>query len=101
MAGTKKLGTGGAMNGCCAGIGESDGGLGTSCAANSGNDESGCQSPDPAAWAMVCPFTRLSRIQRWTCAESTGPYSFPSPPIILYISPGQSQPRQTLGIFQR
>src|SRR6185437_542176 len=53
--------------------------------ANSGNSDNGFQSPAPSAQALVCPSTRPSAIHLRTRSAGTGPYSFRSAPMILYI----------------
>src|SRR5690242_12348867 len=53
--------------------------------ANSGNSDNGFQSPAPSGRAMVCPSTRPSAIHLCTRSAGTGPYSFRSAPMILYI----------------
>src|SRR6185369_14102337 len=53
--------------------------------ANSGNAPSGCQLAPPSALARVWALSRPSAIQRRTSSTPMGPYSLPSPPMILNI----------------
>src|SRR3989442_4726878 len=55
-------------------------------AANSGNDDSALHSALPAAWTSVWPLARPSRIQVLIWSDVTGPYSFRSAPMILYMT---------------
>src|SRR5437764_1395413 len=69
-------------------VGPADGG-GAGADANSANDEAGFHSPPSAACTRVAPLIRFSRSHRCIWARSTGPYSFPSPPMILYMAGSQ------------
>src|SRR5208283_1201755 len=54
-------------------------------AANSGKETSGFHSWLPSSWTRVWALTRFSPSQRLICSALTGPYGWPSAPIILYI----------------
>src|SRR5689334_6875582 len=69
------------------------GNLAARTAANSGNDESGRHSVPPCAWASVWPLARPSRIQALIWSAVTGPYSFRSPPMILYMPHSFDRPQ--------
>lgn len=53
------------------------------CNPNSGKFKSGCQPAPPSVCAMVCALSRPSEIHWRICSPLIGPYSFPSPPMIL------------------
>src|SRR5262245_17805198 len=56
-----------------------------SASANSGKADAGFHSGLPSAWICVCALILPSAIQRRSSSALTGPYSFLSPPMILYI----------------
>src|ERR1051325_2833606 len=72
--------------GLCAGIGAMVGGgpLGAA-AANSGNSENSFHSVAPSGRTLVCALIRPSASHCRNCSALTGPYSFPSAPMILYM----------------
>src|SRR3954469_1270628 len=53
--------------------------------ANSGNAESGFQSVPGSDCALVAALARPAAIQALSCSAVTGPYCWPSLPIILYM----------------
>src|SRR5277367_5496029 len=54
-------------------------------AMTSGKSASVCHSSDPSAFALVWRLARPLAIHDRTCAAVTGPYSLPSPPMIVYM----------------
>src|SRR5689334_4711378 len=53
--------------------------------ANSGKSESGFQSVLPSSWTLLWALARPAAIQARIWSAVTGPYSWPSFPIILYM----------------
>jgi hypothetical protein len=54
--------------------------------ANSANVLNGLHSWLPSAWMRVWLFARRSAIHWRSCSTVTGPYGWPSAPMILYMT---------------
>src|SRR5438876_7938502 len=72
---------------CAIGMGGADCGAAPSEPTNSGKVDNGFHGP-PSNRANVCPLARPSAIQARTSSAATGPYSFWSAPMRMYMSRG-------------
>src|ERR1035438_5604470 len=59
------------------------------------------QSSVPRALARVSRLARPAAIQLRTCPAVTGPYSFPSPPMMVYMAVGETRTHRSNRVNQR
>src|SRR5579871_2725388 len=62
------------------------GGTDFNSATSSGKELAGFHSAAPSVWTRVSARMRFSAIHRRICSRLTGPYCWPSAPMILYIA---------------